>query len=282
MNPFRRRSVAARAFAFSALLFVATTFCTRGQSAISLSTSDEIGADAVSGPCENALRRDAVVALFKKVGAADSEIAIETFKNVENVVVRREGRGEGTLVVGAHYDKVSKGCGAVDNWTGVTAIAHLYRSLKRYPTKKTLLFVAFGREEEGLIGSKAMVKAIPKEELPSYCAMVNIDSLGMGAPQAAANFSSEKLVNLAESLADKMKMSFGKSPIPNADADSSSFKARKIPAVTLHGLTDDFLSVLHTENDKPEKINKGSVYLGYRLALAMLVRLDADACDAHR
>jgi Iap family predicted aminopeptidase len=280
MKQFRRARV--RVVLLGALTFLATTFFATGQAAISLSMIAEIGADAVSGPCENAQRRDAVVALFKKMGATDADITVEKFKDVENVVVKREGSDAGTLVVGAHYDKVSKGCGAIDNWTGVTAIAHVYRSLKRYPTKKTILFVAFGREEEGLIGSKAMVKAIPKDDLSKYCAMVNIDSLGMGVPQSAANLSSDALTNLAESLAGKMKMPFGKSPIPNADADSSSFKARKIPAVTLHGLTDDFLKVLHTENDKPEKVNAESVYLGYRLALAMVVRLDADACDAHR
>lgn len=62
------------------------------------------------------------------------------------------------------------------------ALAHIYKSFKDVTPEKTLIFVAFGKEEKGLLGSKAMVKTIKKEEIEQYCAMVNIDSLGMAAP----------------------------------------------------------------------------------------------------
>jgi hypothetical protein len=57
---------------------------------------------------------------------------------------------------------------------------------------------------------------------------------------------------------------------------------RRIPAVTIHGLSVDWLSILHTEEDQPSKVNPTNVYLGYRLALALLTRVDAMSCDAFR
>src|SRR3712207_7015935 len=46
----------------------------------------------------------------------------------------------------------------------IVALSHLYRTLKDVPLKKTLVFVAFGKEEKGLVGSRAMTDAIGKEQ----------------------------------------------------------------------------------------------------------------------
>ena len=70
--------------------------------------------------------------------------------------------------------------------------------------------------------------------------------------------------------------------IGRANSDSSSFVAKKIPAVTIHGLNKDWSTILHSKHDQVAKVNAASVYLGYRLALAMIVKLDASACDAYR
>lgn len=246
-----------------------------------VSTVESIHEDAIAGPCDNTRRQAAAIALFKKMGATDADIKVEKFKDVENVVLTLEPDlpgDDGLLVVGAHYDKVKEGCGAIDNWTGITIVAHLYRSLKGTPRHKKILFVAFGREEEGLIGSKAMVKAIPKENLPKYCAMVNLDSFGQAAPQVVSNISTGKLTDLAERLAKQNGITFAQSPIDGVDADSSSFRERKIPAVTLHGLTNNFFELIHTRKDTADQIKPMSTYLGYRLAFLMLVRLDEGKC----
>jgi len=161
-------------------------------------------------------------------------------------------------------------------------MAHVYRSLIKVTTQKTLLFVAFGKEEEGLVGSKAMVKAMSKEQVAGVCAMVNIDSFGMGATQAAANMSSKKLMDLAATLTKRMQIPYGDAAIRDAGADSMSFIARNIPAMTLHGLTSDWMKILHTGNDKPEKVDTISVYLGYRLALGMVIEINNAPCDAWR
>ena len=263
------------------LLFVSVVADAQSGDA-SIATPEEIKAEFDSVPCNDSERLQAVKALFEKMGAPASEIRIEKYKTVENLVVRKAGASEEKIVVGAHYDKVAEGCGAVDNWTGIVTIAHLYKSLKDAPLQKTILFVAFGKEEKGLVGSHAMVEAIAKDELPQYCEMVNIDSFGFAAPQVADNMSSKKLGVLTADLAKEMKIPFNHASIAGADADSSSFLARKIPAITLHGLSSDWRSVLHSRNDQPSKIKPASVYLGYKLALTLVVRLDSSACNAYR
>jgi Zn-dependent M28 family amino/carboxypeptidase len=181
-----------------------------------------------------------------------------------------------------HYDFVDGGCGAVDNWTGIVSVAHLFRTIRTMPANKSLLFVAFGQEEKGLLGSKAMLKAIPKQEIPSYCAMINLDSFGLARPFALTNASSKSLVSLAMKRAEELKIPFPDSSIPGADADSSSFKAAGIPAVTLSGVSNDWRLILHTPNDQASQIISASVWIGYRLALTVWQSIDAAPCAAFR
>lgn len=244
-----------------------------------ISTEEEIKAGFDSVPCKNDDRMRAAKAVFENMGAAASDVSVDKHKDVENLIVRKQGTTKETIIIGAHYDKAGAGCGAVDNWTGIVAMAHLFRSLKTAPLKKSVLFVAFGREEEGLIGSRAMADAIPVDQLPQHCEMINIDSLGLGAPQVATNMSHKKLSAFTAKLAADMGMPFGEAGINGADSDSSSFLRKSIPALTIHGLIEEWPRVLHGKNDQVTKVNPLSVYLGYRLALALVFRLDNLPCQ---
>lgn len=264
------------------LFFTGSDASGQQQASISISTPEQIKEDFADVPCKDEERLNAVKALFEKMGAASSSISIEKYKNVENLVVRKPGASQEIVVIGAHYDKVAEGCGAVDNWSGIVAIAHLYRTLKDFPLKKTVMFVAFGKEEKGLIGSRAMAEAIDKEQLEQYCAMINIDSFGLANPQVLDNTSNKNLTSLTASLAKEMKIPFAHASVEGADADSSSFLKKKIPALTLHGLSNEFMSVIHTRNDKASKVNEVSVYLGYRLVLALVGSLNESSCSAYK
>jgi Iap family predicted aminopeptidase len=249
-----------------------------------ISTPEEIRSEFDSVPCKNGDRLKAVKALYEKMGAKTEEITVEKVRGVENVVIRKAAASDSQekIVIGAHYDKVIAGCGAIDNWTGVVAVAHIYRTVKDLPLKKNVVFVAFGREEEGLVGSSAMAGAIKKEQVAEYCAMINIDSLGLGMAQVADNMSTKKLVDLTESLAKQMKAPFMHGPLAGGDSDSTSFKRKMIPALTIHALIGGWPKILHSNNDQPAKVNHDSVYLGYRLALSLLIRIDEAECQSFR
>jgi Zn-dependent M28 family amino/carboxypeptidase len=113
-----------------------------------------------------------------------------------NVVGLLEGsdpdlKGE-AIVVGAHYDHLGLGGGgslaaregevyhgADDNASGVAGLLELARIFSASTSKprRTVVFVAFGGEEEGLVGSSYYVKN-PAVPLAQTVAMVNMDMIG--------------------------------------------------------------------------------------------------------
>jgi hypothetical protein len=103
------------------------------------------------------------------------------------------GRGTEALVVGAHYDHLGTGApgslepspegkvhhGADDNASGVAGLLELARRLaaRREPLARRIVFVAFGAEELGVLGSTHFVKE-PPVPWPSVAAMINLDMIG--------------------------------------------------------------------------------------------------------
>lgn len=249
---------------------------------VPIATQAELEGSVRLVPCDNDARLAAVKDLFLCMGASEKDIVVEHFKRVENVVLTVKGRGEGVIVVGAHYDKTSSGCGAVDNWTGIVILANLYRTVRATQPMKTIVFVAFGKEEVGLVGSGEMAGAISKEEKSRYCSMLNLDSFGMTGPQVLRNASTPKLTKFVTQIATENQVPFATAALFDADADSSSFTSRGIPAVTLHGLTNEWRDVLHSKKDQLDKIDGFSLFFAYRFALVVIARLDECDCAAFR
>ncbi|MDT4895177.1 MAG: hypothetical protein QOH25_254 [Acidobacteriota bacterium] len=96
------------------------------------------------------------------------------------------------IVIGAHYDHLGRGGegslatregdihhGADDNASGVAGVLELARifSAQRAKMKRTLVFVAFSGEEEGLLGSNYFVNhpILPNSQT---IAMINMDMIG--------------------------------------------------------------------------------------------------------
>jgi hypothetical protein len=127
-----------------------------------------------------------------------------------------------------------------------------------------------------------MADAIPKDQRANYCAMVNFDSFGFTFPQALRNVSDESLIKLAKQTSKEMKVPFGDAGIELASADSRSFMIRKIPAISLHGLSGNWMSYLHTSDDKLSNVNMASVLLGYRYGLVFMSKIEQAACDSFR
>jgi len=268
------------AILFSVCIFGYVSFAQ--QATVKISTEEEIKENINLGVCKNSERLEAVKKMFQKMGAKDTDIKIEKIKDVENLVVIKKGKSDETIIIGAHYDKTSDGCGVIDNWTGIVILTNLYRSLKDISTEKTYAFAAFGKEELGLLGSDEMARAIPKEKRANYCAMVNFDSFGFTYPQVMSNISDTKLAVLAKEVSDEFKIPFGKTPIDFASSDSESFRKQKIPAISFHGLNDRWTEYLHSTKDKTENVNSTSVYIGYRFGLSYLAKIDAKSCNAFR
>jgi len=97
-----------------------------------------------------------------------------------------------TIVIGAHYDHLGRGGsgslaansgeihhGADDNASGTAGLIELARifSAQRPKLKRTVVFIAFGGEEEGLLGSNYYVNH-PIVPLANTVGMFNMDMIG--------------------------------------------------------------------------------------------------------
>ena len=81
------------------------------------------------------------------------------------------------VIIGAHLDSWDLGTGATDNGTGSTAVLEAARALKKsgVKPKRTIRFILFTGEEQGLNGSKAYVTK-HQDELKKVSAVLVHDS----------------------------------------------------------------------------------------------------------
>ncbi|HMQ03498.1 MAG TPA: M28 family peptidase [Pyrinomonadaceae bacterium] len=83
------------------------------------------------------------------------------------------------IMIGAHYDRVRVGKGAVDNASGSAAVLLLLRAFKEAPLKNIRLQGAFwDHEEQGLHGSRIYVENRKEKGLPDI--YINFDVYGYG------------------------------------------------------------------------------------------------------
>jgi Zn-dependent M28 family amino/carboxypeptidase len=92
-----------------------------------------------------------------------------------NVVGLKPGTTNPTsyYIVGAHYDSVNNP-GADDDASGVAAVMEAARVLSPYQFAYSILFIAFDREEQGLIGSTAYANAHAADNI---LGMVELDMI---------------------------------------------------------------------------------------------------------
>jgi hypothetical protein len=99
--------------------------------------------------------RDAVAAQLRSFGLQTS-IEHGTYSGTayDNVVAIHQGssRPNDLYIIGSHYDSANNP-GADDDGSGVAGMLESARILSQYPSDATIIFIAFDREEQGLIGS---------------------------------------------------------------------------------------------------------------------------------
>jgi len=107
--------------------------------------------------------------------ATFSEKPVEVFNTVAEI--RGTERPDEVVILGAHLDSWDLGTGATDNGTGSVAVLEAARVLQKLGVKpkRTIRFVLFTGEEQGLNGSKAYVQA-HKDELPRISGVLVHDS----------------------------------------------------------------------------------------------------------
>ena len=106
-----------------------------------------------------------------------------------NVIALKEGESARRLVVGAHYDSVAMGEGYSDNATGVGLLLEVAARIKRQTTPYTIVFVAFGAEENGSLGAREYLRSLPAVDRRATIGMIDLDApAGGDAVSVASRF----------------------------------------------------------------------------------------------
>ncbi len=164
-------------------------------------------------------------------------------------------RPDETVIYSAHHDHIGVGApdangdtiynGAIDNATGIAQLIEQARMFARAPrTDRSVVFLAVGAEEKGLLGSEYYV-ANPLFPLSKTAGVLNTDSMGVNGP--ARNFSISGTARLE--LLDRMiaaartqNRSFTPDPRPEAGgffrSDHFPFAKQGVPAVSFRSGND--------------------------------------------
>jgi Zn-dependent M28 family amino/carboxypeptidase len=147
--------------------------------------------------------------------------------------------------------------------------------LKGAPRKHTLVFAAFADEERGLLGSRAFVKQLGQSK-SLITAMVNLDTLGLSDTKVWASHSDKDLVGWLFGVAKALQLPVAVVNVDNVgDTDSESFRAQKIPTITIHSITQETFKILHSPADRIEAVRFDEYYRTYQLILSYIALLDA-------
>ena len=124
-----------------------------------------------------------------------------------NIIALKEGDSAKRLVVGAHYDSsATGGQGYTDNATGVGLLLEVAGRIKNMPTPYTIVFVAFGAEENGSLGAQDYVRSMSDVERRATIGMIDLDApaggdeLSVASRSGGATWLRDDALSAADSL----------------------------------------------------------------------------------
>jgi carboxypeptidase Q len=206
--------------------------------------------------------------------------------NVPNVVAEipgRDGSGE-AVVVGAHLDSWDFSPGAQDNATGVAMVleaARVIAALGR-PPRRTIRFVLWGGEEQGLLGSSAYVRD-HERELDRIVALLNTDG-GTGRIVGWTTPARDDVMTAVRALARTLLAPLQADAVDNSsqyafDSDGGAFIREGIPTLDLNVDDRSYEDIHHRRTDTMDRVNARNLAIG---AATVAVTAFAIADAEHR
>lgn len=193
-------------------------------------------------------------------------VKVQTVQAVN--VIARSRPGPCQSVTGGHFDSVATSPGGNDNGSGTAVVVEVSRVMAKQGHQRNDCFIAFGAEEEGLLGSRAFVRSLTGEERRQIMAMINLDMVGTPSPWQL--IGSDRLVELAQRGAEVLGISAVAGRLPaNAGSDHQSFAEAGIPVLML--FRDD--NRLHTPQDTAAIVQPDSLQDAARLTVWVLTNL---------
>lgn len=183
---------------------------------------------------------DALFAAALKPGFKAVDLKMTTSLNVTNTIKKSVSNNVVAIIPGtktpaeyiiysAHWDHLGIGekvkgdsiyNGAVDNATGVAGLLELAAAFKKLPQKpaRSIVFVAFTGEEQGLIGSEYYAQH-PKHPLDKIAANINMDMMGIAGKTkdiVVYGYGQSELEDYAAASAKKQGRVVVPDPVPSS------------------------------------------------------------------
>jgi carboxypeptidase Q len=188
-----------------------------------------------------------------------------------NVVgeIRGTEHPEQVIVVGGHLDSWDLADGATDDGCGVATTLGAAKAIKLsgFKPKRTIRFVLFTGEEQGLLGSLAYTK-MHKDELPNHVAALVLDN-GQGPVVRLDMGGHDDLIPAVEKFSQSVK-SFGEVEVDDRTVfgtDAGPFILAGLPGINMGQDSPDYKYTHHSAVDtfdkvKPDLLTRDATVMG--------------------
>ncbi len=197
-----------------------------------------------------------------------------------NVIATLRGKSDERVIVGGHLDSWDLATGAIDNGIGSFSVLDMARTFKALKVKpeRTVQFVMFMGEEQGLLGSKFMVKELVRTgEITKVSYMMNLDMTN--DPKGANGFGREDMDDFFKKIGSTIKKvdPLYENKYTNRaglHSDHQPFMLEGVPVAGLSGsLAPSVLQCYHADCDRMDLVDKQQLENTVRIASMYLYAL---------
>lgn len=225
---------------------------------------------------------------FQNFTAKVKRVVVEdSIRSARNVIGFLDNNAKKTIVIGAHYDHIGEGKqgsslaensfgiihnGADDNASGVAGLLELarYYTTNDRVEPVNFLFVAFGAEELGLVGSRYFVNN-PSLNLKDIHWMLNMDMIGRFNPENGTSIigfgTSPEFESIYQQINHSNYIKHYTGYEGRGGSDQTSFYEKEIPVLFFHtGGHPDY----HKPTDDAEMVDYNSLKRILELEMAFI------------
>ncbi len=257
----------------------------------------DIGPRTMGSPAEQEAL-DYAVRMFRQAGCDTAYLMPMNFTSRANTssgiaVGIKYGARARSIVLGGHIDSANPEIpGADDDASGTSVVIECCRVLCAQRNASTLVFCAFGGEEQGLEGSRYFVEHFPgldsvalmlQADMANGLGVIDIDpdmGGGVSAPRWLVRAATEEFRNLGyENLRYPTHFfSVNYAQQSGAGSDHESFLSRGIPAIDF---STDVSRPIHTARDNFENMDPAGMKRTGDVMVRLVKRFDAASPPSH-
>ena len=223
-------------------------------------------------PETNAARVSKLKELFANAGCNGNSLFEQKVEEADtpNIVCLLGSGQDDTLIVGAHYERITAAQPPLDNWSGASILPAIYQSLRDKKRNHSFIFVAFADDGKDPAGAESFARHLTRKQLTRTEAMVNVDALGFSPTKVWTAHSDKDLVHALIIMVYALKLPASQIDIAAlGHKDSDPFAMRHIPQITIHSLTQQNVITGSITQFRPD-----NYYDTYRLLCGYLAYLD--------